>query len=180
MSAAPKAGDKVTLARPVDRSPDFIAPAGLTGKIDEFSPGDAISVILDAPLAGAEDWDNTVVWAGDETAEFFDDIGIAKPAEPRNFDTYAVLAEIATALGITLLMPKVFEPHPATEENDEIEISETIHVEVGADYLVCYHCIDEAACKFNVWDERSTVAEVIEDVRAALREDAELKARRVN
>jgi hypothetical protein len=66
----------VKLIRPVDRYPDFIAPLGATGTVVE-NTGDFISVKLDAPLAGAEEWDNCVMWGADclETlADFAEDV----------------------------------------------------------------------------------------------------------
>lgn len=76
------AGDAVMFTRQVDRFPDFCVQPGSTGKIDEFKPGDAISVILDAPHEGAEEWGNALVYAGPETYSFFADIGM--PLRPSN------------------------------------------------------------------------------------------------
>lgn len=67
-------GDRVQLTQDVERYPHFIAPAGLTGIVVSLTEVQ-MSVRLDAPLAGAEAWDNEVHWydldhdLGDDPAE---------------------------------------------------------------------------------------------------------------
>lgn len=65
MSAAtklPAVGSRWKLKRDVDRFPHFVAPAGAEGTITDTYDSN-ISLRLDEPLAGAEEWDNEVVWA---------------------------------------------------------------------------------------------------------------------
>lgn len=67
-----KVGDRVELARDVDRFPHFLAPKGLTGvvsSLDEY----VITVRLDEHLDGAEDWENEICWETSEQAEYFDE-----------------------------------------------------------------------------------------------------------
>ena len=49
------------LVRDVERYPNFIAKAGLTGTMLPEEHGVA-RLKMDAPLAGAEDWDNCIEW----------------------------------------------------------------------------------------------------------------------
>lgn len=58
----PVVGQRVTLKRDVERFPHFIARAGLTGTVSTSVAGEFLSVRMDAPLDGAEDWDNEVQW----------------------------------------------------------------------------------------------------------------------
>jgi hypothetical protein len=55
-------GTRVRLSNPVDRYPHFIAEAGSLGTVAS-SDADVLAVELDEPLAGAEDWDNQVLWS---------------------------------------------------------------------------------------------------------------------
>jgi hypothetical protein len=57
-----KAGDRVRLARTVDRYPDFLAPQGMTGTVHTVEIDGSMAVQMDAPLEGAEDWDNCICW----------------------------------------------------------------------------------------------------------------------
>ena len=57
----PPEGARVRLTQAIDRFPDFIAPAGLTGTVVE-STAHMFAVRMDAPLEGAEEWDNEVCW----------------------------------------------------------------------------------------------------------------------
>ena len=69
-----KVGDRVELARDVDRYDAFIAREGLRGTISEISEN-CVSVLLDEPLAGAEEWGNNVIWgSSDQLEEFNDDV----------------------------------------------------------------------------------------------------------
>jgi hypothetical protein len=69
------AGKRVVLKRDVDRYPDFIAPAGLTGLIVEMEP-DFIRVKMDLPVKGAEQWDNEVHWMYDLVTSFTEDVEV--------------------------------------------------------------------------------------------------------
>jgi hypothetical protein len=69
--ALPAAGARVRLLHDVDRYPHFLAPAGSRGTV-AMSDGEIFSVRLDEPLAGAEAWDNEIVWSlrdGDDPSE---------------------------------------------------------------------------------------------------------------
>lgn len=66
-------GMRVRLARTVERFPHFQAAAGLTGTVTDITDGN-ISVRMDEHLAGAETWDNEIVWAEDDRALFCDDV----------------------------------------------------------------------------------------------------------
>lgn len=63
----------VRLARDVERFPDFIAKAGMTGKVVAVEP-DQIVVQLDQKLAGAEPWDNCVIWRDEVLPQFVGDV----------------------------------------------------------------------------------------------------------
>lgn len=69
-------GKKVRLKRDVDRYPNFVAKAGSTGVINWWSDDDA-SVKLDEPLAGAEHWDNCILWAALNGECMWDDVEVA-------------------------------------------------------------------------------------------------------
>ncbi len=53
----PEVGSRVRLKNRVDRFPEFSAPEGATGTINEVTDG-MISVKLDVAVQGAEDFDN--------------------------------------------------------------------------------------------------------------------------
>lgn len=53
---------RVRLTHDVDRFPHFIAPKGATGVVIDTGDPTIFAVRLDAPLAGAEDWDNELHW----------------------------------------------------------------------------------------------------------------------
>ncbi len=53
----PEVGKRVRLKNRVDRFPEFSVPAGVTGTINEVTEG-LVSVKLDTPIPGAEDFDN--------------------------------------------------------------------------------------------------------------------------
>lgn len=55
-------GDRIRLARPVDRFPHFVAPEGATGTVTEVSDT-LVLVRMDETLQGAEEWDNHVAWS---------------------------------------------------------------------------------------------------------------------
>jgi hypothetical protein len=63
-------GTRVRLAEDVDRFPDFVATAGLTGTV--VATGDAgivLAVRLDEPLLGAEEENNEIWWTADDVGE---------------------------------------------------------------------------------------------------------------
>ena len=69
-----KVGDRVELARDVDRYDAFIAKKGLRGTVSEISEH-VVTVLLDEHLDGAEEWDNNVCWgSSDQLAEFNEDV----------------------------------------------------------------------------------------------------------
>jgi hypothetical protein len=57
-------GTVVRLTRDVERFPDFIAPAGMTGVIVR-ADCDTVAVRLFMWQRGAEEWDNEVEWYRD-------------------------------------------------------------------------------------------------------------------
>jgi len=61
----PEEGTRVLLVEDVERYPHFIAPAGATGAVVE-STDEVLCVRLDEPLAGAEEWDNEVMWTSED------------------------------------------------------------------------------------------------------------------
>lgn len=77
-------GVRVILRTDIDRWPHFIAKAGMTGVIAEFTPGPRglLSVKLDQPLEGCEEWDNHVIWSDDDLdpTHLEMDLGILIPA----------------------------------------------------------------------------------------------------
>ncbi len=58
-------GTRVRLISAVDRFPNFVAKAGLTGSVVEARAG-RLGVKLDKFLPGAEDWNNTIWWTEEE------------------------------------------------------------------------------------------------------------------
>ena len=76
--APPPEGARVRLRRNVERFPHFIAPAGAAGVVSFVGagPGGSVCVKLDAPLAGAEEWDNEVVWTEDDLAALASDLEV--------------------------------------------------------------------------------------------------------
>jgi hypothetical protein len=68
-------GTQVRLLRDVERYPDFVAAAGLTGTVVDTDSG-TFAVCLDAPLAGASEWGNCILWCSedDTLADASDDL----------------------------------------------------------------------------------------------------------
>jgi len=91
-------GTRLRLTRNVERFPHFIAPKGATGTVTDVTDGN-ISVLMDDHLAGAEEWDNEIVWSAD-----FDDGDPLLDAEviEQLCEWFALCDNIATAT----------EPHP--------------------------------------------------------------------
>ena len=75
-----KQGDRVVLARDVDRFPDFLATQGMTGTVDTVEIDGSIAVKMDSPLEGCEEWDNCVCWYDDEQRAAIDDDIVPLPA----------------------------------------------------------------------------------------------------
>jgi hypothetical protein len=59
-------GCRFKLVRPVDRFPDFLTPAGLTGTVTVTEGG--VWAKMHQPMPGADAWDNELYW---DTAEEF-------------------------------------------------------------------------------------------------------------
>jgi len=68
-----KVGDRVALARRVDRFPDFEAPAGLEGTVDAVEIDGSVAVKMDATINGCEEWDNCICWYDDEQRAAIED-----------------------------------------------------------------------------------------------------------
>jgi len=62
-------GHRFRLIRPVDRFPDFVTPAGLTGAVTDAAAG--VWAEMDQPVPGAAAWDNELYW--DTIEEFLQD-----------------------------------------------------------------------------------------------------------
>jgi hypothetical protein len=62
-------GTRVRLRRDVERYPHFIAPAGALGTVldpgEVIYPEDLFLVRMDETIAGAEEWDNAIMWWGE-------------------------------------------------------------------------------------------------------------------
>jgi hypothetical protein len=72
----PLVGQRVRLARDVERFDSFIAAAGLTGTVTESDAehGAVVYVQMDEHLPGAEPWDNCIQWAEDYVADLPGDL----------------------------------------------------------------------------------------------------------
>lgn len=66
---------RVRLRRDVDRGHEFIARAGLTGRLVELTDRQ-VSVQMDEPLAGAEEWNNCILWTHPEPGEVEADLEV--------------------------------------------------------------------------------------------------------
>lgn len=55
-------GDRVRLRHDVDRYPHFLAAGGSLGTVTSADQ-DVVCVRMDDFIAGAEDWDNEIVWS---------------------------------------------------------------------------------------------------------------------
>lgn len=75
-------GDQVVLARPVERYPHFLAPAGLTGEVVIAEP-DLISVRMDELLPGSEAWENEIEWGEGLVDQAGEDLEIVAAAGGR-------------------------------------------------------------------------------------------------
>lgn len=75
-------GDRVVLARPVERYPHFLAAAGLTGEVVVAEP-ELISVRMDERLPGAEAWENEIEWGEGLVGQAGEDLEVLAPAGGR-------------------------------------------------------------------------------------------------
>lgn len=73
MPDLPSVGDRFRLARDVDRYPHFIAAEGAPGTVTDVTDG-RVSLKVDTPLPGAEQWDNEVVWDTEAGDDFWGDV----------------------------------------------------------------------------------------------------------
>jgi hypothetical protein len=62
------------LIRDVERYPNFIAKAGLTGVLREDNG--ALYLTMDEPLAGAEEWDNSIQWLPEDGDNPWEDLEV--------------------------------------------------------------------------------------------------------
>lgn len=73
-----RVGTRVRLRRTVDRRPHFLAGAGMIGTITDIGiHAGAIESIwakMDQHLAGAEEWDNEILWTEDDLDRFAEDV----------------------------------------------------------------------------------------------------------
>ena len=68
-------GQRVELTRDVDRFPDFIAPAGLTGRVVEIT-ADTLRVLAAEQIHGAEQWGNEIIWTAERLDEAAEDLQV--------------------------------------------------------------------------------------------------------
>lgn len=80
----PEVGQRVRLKHRVDRFPEFSVPAGSTGTINEVTEG-LVSVKLDHPVRGAEDFDNCL--------HFYDATTYGGGEHPDDWDRFAEQVE---------------------------------------------------------------------------------------
>lgn len=80
----PEMGKRVRLKHRVDRFPEFSVPAGVTGTINEVTDG-LVSVKLDTPIPGAEDFDNCL--------HFYDATTYGGDQKPDGWDRFAEQVE---------------------------------------------------------------------------------------
>ncbi len=72
----PMVGRCVRFRRDVERFPNFMAKAGMSGKIDEYGE-DHIAVRVHQDLGeGAEEWENHVIWREETLDEFLKDVKV--------------------------------------------------------------------------------------------------------
>jgi superfamily I DNA and RNA helicase len=72
-----KVGDKVVLARDVERFPSFIAKAGMTGTISRVEDNGDLAARMDETIAGCEEWNNEIHWWEEFTADIRGDLAPA-------------------------------------------------------------------------------------------------------
>lgn len=72
-------GTRIVLAKVVERFPHFLAEKGLRGTVNEITD-DLISVRMDEEIGGAGEWDNCIVWEGDDVlSQFRSDVHFLAP-----------------------------------------------------------------------------------------------------
>lgn len=73
-----RVGKRVKLLRDVERFPQFIAKAGMTGTITETPLDDAYGwgVQMDDKLENCEEWGNQVLWFDHYLADFEADVAL--------------------------------------------------------------------------------------------------------
>lgn len=81
-TAMPATGERFVLTADVERHPHFVAARGSKGTVADVSCG-AISLRLDDPLPGAEEWDNEVVWGDGVGRDFWEDVERLSPGDDR-------------------------------------------------------------------------------------------------
>lgn len=59
-----KVGQRIMLARSVDRFPHFLAPVGARGTVTRVKDWQ-ITATFDHDLKGAGEWDNSIIWDAD-------------------------------------------------------------------------------------------------------------------
>lgn len=80
--ATPTLGERFVLTVDVERFPHFVAARGSKGTVADVSHG-AISLRLDEPLPGAEEWDNEIVWGDGVGRDFWEDVERLPPGDDR-------------------------------------------------------------------------------------------------
>lgn len=78
-------GTPVRFKRSVERYPNFIVEPGATGVVAEVSPN-FLAVLMDIPLAGAEEWDNKVHWCAEDMDDIAAHIEFRQPPEDPDFE----------------------------------------------------------------------------------------------
>ena len=71
-------GARVVTLEPIDRFPHFMVGAGRTGTVS-VSDDHTLAVKMDDPIAGAEEWDNEIVWYENDRLYAAEDIALAVP-----------------------------------------------------------------------------------------------------
>jgi hypothetical protein len=85
MPEQPTVSERFILTRDVERYPHFIAAAGSKGTIVEATP-EAVSLRLDDPQPGAEEWDNEIVWSAELGQDIWDEAAPLPVDERRGGD----------------------------------------------------------------------------------------------
>jgi hypothetical protein len=80
MRAMPATGERFVLIADVERYPHFVAARGSKGTVADVSGGN-VSLRLDDPLAGAEEWDNEIVWGDGVGRDFWEDVERLSPGD---------------------------------------------------------------------------------------------------
>lgn len=78
--AMPAVGERFVLIADVERHPHFVAARGSKGTVADVSGGN-VSLRLDDPLAGAEGWDDEIVWGDGIGRDFWEDVERLSPGD---------------------------------------------------------------------------------------------------